>query len=569
MSEVNEAVITLVTDGKSEYQIVLPAKATASETRAAEELVSFIKEISGAELPIVSESQGLPAKAILLGKLRILSEVDVRIAWDWLGEDGYVIQTAAPHLVIAGGPAHGTLFGVYGFLEDHLGCRWYTPSISKIPKQQDIAIGAIEEMQVPAMIYRDLYYAEAMDPIFRARHKMNANLGNFDWSPGIAQIGPLTGGWCHTFFRLCPPEQYLESHPEYFSLIDGERKPHQLCLTNPEVLPIVIENLRKEMAAHPDQKYWAIAPMDNGDPCQCEVCKAVDAREGSPMGNVLEFVNKIAEAFPDKMISTHAYWYTLKAPKNVVPAENVHIMYCSEGNRSRPFVGDPLSVAEVANFKYWTQVASEIYLWDYYIRYGTFITPMPNFASLGPNMQFFVSHGVMGIFAEGSFTPKGEFAELRAYLLAKLIWNPDADVYALMDEFLPVFYGPAAPMVREYIDVMQAKAESLDFPVITNGGVRGHTQGYLSEEMLAKYYAIIDKAEAAVADNPELLPRVQHIRLQVKIVEAIIGYGDLDYRLKVIDEADDLAKRTGVEYFGDFNERPREKFLAELKEKAQ
>jgi hypothetical protein len=568
MSETNDATLTFVSGGQSEYQIVIPAKPSASEQRAAEELAYFIKEISGAELPIVSESQGLPAKAILLGRMRLLSEVDVRIAWDWLGEEGFVITTTAPHLVIAGGPVRGTLYGVYTFLETYLGCRWFTPTVNRIPKQKDIAIDTIDEMQVPALAYREDFYYEAKEPNFQERHKINGlvindHYGGKDQREGIL---PGFGGWAHTFFRLLSPDEYFETHPEYFSLISGERKASQLCLNNPEVLPIVVANLRKAIEAEPDQKYWTVSQMDNPEPCECETCKALDDAEGTPMASVLNFVNKVADEFPDKSISTLAYWYTVKPPKTIEPRKNVHIMYCTGPNRSRPMETDPLSEVERGYFERWAEVSDEMYIWDYVIRYGSFNTPFPNFSSLGPNMQYFVNHRTTGMLVEGAYSPGGEFAELRAYVIAKLLWNPDADVSAHIDDFLASFYGPAAPMVREYIDVMQAQAESFDIPVITNGGIQPHRDGYLSEEMVAKYNAILDRAEAAVANDPELLTRILHLRLTVRTAEIRLGYGSIERRAALLEELADLARRTGVTCFGDFNEYKTEEYIPMLKE---
>ena len=35
----------------------------------------------------------------------------------------------------------------------------------------------------------------------------------------------------------------------------------------------------------------------------------------------------------------------------------------------------------------------------------------------------------------------GDFAELRAYLVSKLMWNPEANVDSLMQHFLHGYYG--------------------------------------------------------------------------------------------------------------------------------
>ncbi len=60
-------------------------------------------------------------------------------------------------------------------------------------------------------------------------------------------------------------------------------------------------------------------------------------------GAMVHFVNKVAEQFPDKVISTLAYQYTRSAPTKIIPKDNVNIMFCSiECNRSMPLISDPI-----------------------------------------------------------------------------------------------------------------------------------------------------------------------------------------------------------------------------------
>ena len=68
----------------------------------------------------------------------------MKIDFAALGDEGFTIQTSGPHLVIAGGRLRGTMYGVYAFLEEVLGCRWYAPGASFIPKKPTIKIGKPE-----------------------------------------------------------------------------------------------------------------------------------------------------------------------------------------------------------------------------------------------------------------------------------------------------------------------------------------------------------------------------------------------------------------------------------------
>ena len=458
-------------------------------------------------------------------------------------------------MVIAGGPIHGTLYGVYTFLEDQIGVRWYSSTVTHIPDKDTITIGRINETQVPAMVYRDNYYADNLDPTFAVRLKQNNK--HIDGIIDDVERGTTSGnGWCHTIFSLIPPDKYFADHPEYFALRDGKRVASEPCLANPEVLKIVVENLRKLMATNPKATYWSVSQMDNGEPCQCEQCKALDDREGTPMGSMLTFVNKVAAQFPNKKITTLAYWYTMAPPKTLKPAKNVHIVFCYDWNGADPFP---------SYLEGWSKIAPpEMYAWHYVIPCHNMIAPWPNIRTLRGQLKDAVDHGIRGMFAEGIMDPGSEFAELRNYILAKSMWNPNCDSEAIIDDFVNGYYGAAGPAIRKYIDAMH------DSCVQSKSVLDGHCWSnafagtFLAPAMLAKYETIFDEAEKAVADDSDLLLRVQHSRMPLMHAELQLGYGDVDYRIKIAERMFDIAKRSNTPYFWDFNNRPADQYRAEV-----
>jgi hypothetical protein len=553
--------LALVKDGRSDYRIVVAEAAAAQEKRAAEELRDFVKQISGATLSIVTDDQPVADKEIMLGPNRHLDSMGARLSFDKLGDEGFTIRTAGPHLIIAGGSARGTLYGVYTFLEDHLGCRWYTPTVSFVPSKWNIVLGEINDTQVPALAYREVYYAEAKERAFAVRQKLNGVVVSVQ-AGEAAPDGVLPGfnGWAHTLFILLPPDKYFGSNPEYFALRDGKRQPTQPCLTNPDVLRIVVENLRKAIEANPKGDYWSVSQMDNGEPCTCDRCKAIDDREGSPAGAVVEFVNKVAAHSPAKTISTLAYWYTMAPPKTVKPAKNVHIMFCMDVNHSPPYYGW---------FEGWSKIAPRMYIWYYVIPCHNFIAPWPNLHLLQPQIKDYVAHGTTGMFIEGGYNAGSEFAELRTYLLAKILWNPNCDAGALMDDFLQGYYGPAATPIRKYIDALRDSAKAAGAVLDGHTWCAHFAGSFLSPTLLARYDPLFDEAEKTVADNPELLLRVQHARMPLMHAELQLRYGDVDARLALAQKLRDYAVRSHTEFFADFNSRPTEQYLSQIMDDLQ
>jgi alpha-glucuronidase len=139
-----EKELTLAEGGRSQYVIVVPENGSPSTRYGAEELQRFLHQMTGVELPIRSDQSPLSAREIVLGPNAHLQPIGVDIDFDALGAEGYRIKTKGHHLIIAGGDLRGTLYGVYCLLEDHLGCRWFTPTVSRIPKHQRLVVPSID-----------------------------------------------------------------------------------------------------------------------------------------------------------------------------------------------------------------------------------------------------------------------------------------------------------------------------------------------------------------------------------------------------------------------------------------
>ena len=542
-------------NGRGDYRIVVPRRRSFDEQRAADELQTTIRQISRAELPIVTDDPTLAKHEIILGRSRHAERLGAHVAYDRLGREGFTIRTVGQRLVIAGGPERGVLYGVYALLETYVGCRWFTPTVSRIPSLRTIEVPAIEDdTQVPAFAYRQVYYAECGDRDFCLHSKLNV-LPSSDPHDLVSPQENSGNGLCHTFFSLCSPDKCFATHPEYFGMWDGQRTPAQLCLSNPDVVDVVVESLREAMRKNPQARIWNVSQMDNGQPCTCPDCKALDDREGGYAATIINFVNQVAAHFPHKTISTLVYWYSMDPPKTVRPVSNVQLIYCVDGDFRGP-VGP--------SFEAFAAMAPELWIWYYCIPCQNIIAPWPNLLSLQHDMKYFAEHGARGIFVEGSYEPGSEFAELRTYLLAKLLWDQDYDVDTGIAEFLDAYYGPAAPMLREYIDAMYKALTDAGDTLDTHCWSRDYAGTFLTPAMCAQYDAIFERAEKVAADEPELLARVQHARAPLMHAEVQLGYGDVDTRIALVEGLQDISARTGIPRYADFGGKPAESYLPAL-----
>ncbi len=83
----------VLADGcKSDYQIVLADNASPSTRHGAEELQTFLAQMTGVKLPIVSDQKPMGPHEIILGDNAHLCQLGVAVDFKSLGLEGYVIQ---------------------------------------------------------------------------------------------------------------------------------------------------------------------------------------------------------------------------------------------------------------------------------------------------------------------------------------------------------------------------------------------------------------------------------------------------------------------------------------------
>jgi hypothetical protein len=496
---------SLVKQGKSGSRIIIPMKEMAIEMNAARVLQDYIHRILGARVRIRSDKRKPKNGEILIGNVNRPELQDVAI--DKLAKDGFLLLNTGNKLIVAGGTEKGVLYGVYTFLEKYLDCRKYSSEVAYVPKQKTIVLDSIEDMQVPCFTFREVYYRDAYDEEYLDWYKLDCH----------GEIGSSRewGFWCHSFSQLLSPEEYSESHPEYFSFYNGKRHPEsQLCLTNPEVLKIVCKNLKSEIDKNSEPLYWSVSQNDNTKYCRCPDCTVLDEQTGTSMGTLLPFINKVAEQFPDKIISTLAYQYTYKPPINIVSGKNVNIMLCNiESPRHVTLEkGDTLFCKDLNG---WGHLTDNIILWDYVIQFPNLLAPFPNLRTLQPNVQYFRKNKVTAVFEQANRETGGEFAELRAYLLAKLLWDPDLNINEVMEDFLSGYYGNASEMIKKYINVLHDEMEQTGAKLSIFGNPVQAKESFLSDSLITAYNQIFDSSEKAVAASPDILMHVKSARASV------------------------------------------------------
>ena len=526
--------VTLVKDGASDDVVVLSKDATPAERWAARELVDHVRQMSGAELKIVDVPPAVPERAVLLGGEAAAAALGLR-GRAALGPEEFVIAPRGERLVVAGGRPRGVLYGVYTLLET-LGCRWWTPTESTIPEKKTIVVPDGEVRRKPAFEYRDMMFGNSWGAAARlwcARNKLNG----FTWEDGavddIARYGGRYkfggGSLVHTYWNVIRQSGQPVTD-DMKALVKGKRSNDQPCLTNPDVLDAMVAGVVKIYRDDPELRFVVIGQHDTRTYCTCESCQKLIDENDSPAGPVIHFANRVAEAVarqvPGAQIATPAYLWSRKPPLHVKPADNVRIVLCPiECDFAHPIAdaGNEWNKAFKDDIEGWARISRNIVIWTYCGNRTHYLLPNPDLDARVANLKFFAANNVSGVFVQGTHRGRAtEFSPLKMWLLAKGLWDADADGKALVREFVQGYYGPAAADVQKYIDLIHSVALKQQFQL----GRRVYMDApFLSPAIIAESESIMRDAERKVAGDADLARRVRLAHAPVLYVLAKRGPG--------------------------------------------
>ncbi len=570
-------------NGESDFVIVTADNADDCILTAADELQTYLEKICGAKLSHIAESEYTEGtKAIVIGETELEKSITA-VDRAKIGADGFQIYSDGEYLLIAGGDSRGTLYGVYTFLEEHLGVRWFTPTLEVVPESKDIVIDAnINRVVQPSFVIRRNDCGGTNDA-YRARTKMNVSF----WKEMPEYGGALTYVlWDVTLDKLVPDALFAE-HPEYFAMTpDGTRTTDHVCLSHPEVLTVAVKNAREAIlnCERETSKHIHIGQKDNINYCHCETCEALYEKYGSVSAPTIIFTNAFADAlddeFPDFTFTFYAYNETdrpptdlsLKCNTNVVPVlcglhkacrshpltecgaldgieyETFEMTYCDP---------EPRVAQDFAN---WVKIADKTYIYDYTINFLNCTQFFSNFETMQSTMKYMHDIGITGYVYNCGDGHCAAFNELRNYLLCKLQWDVDCDVEYHINDFLRAYYGEeAAPYIKEILDIQTAQtkatAHAFDFD--------WHYQaGFYSPYNVTKLDALWKKAlNADITDEQRFNVEVANLSWEYFKANQFIGkYSFLSpFRLKANEELYDAFKAHGIDRVSSFGLIPSDK----------
>ncbi len=518
--------VILIEDGTAKAVIV-----ANGHVEQAEILQAYLEEMTGARIPIREAATGEETAVVLQTVDKVPGASDRPTA-----AQAYRLHTEGNRLVITGASERALKYGVYGFLDDHLGVRFLTPVYDHVPKQMTLVVDELDDVEEPRFQFRGYIYwpnrdAETLEWMYRQR-------------AGGLPVETLTAK--HNFYEYAPPAQFAETHPEWYPLkADGTRQPDWafgLCATNAELAKQFAKHFVGLIEKYPETEVFPAAQGDGFTPCLCDECRALVRAEGTEAAPFVLLLNRVLEiasgSHPDKGLITFAYFDTLPPPKTMRPHEKLWINVVSS-SLSQNQAGDQLNLIEnnPANRDYekalidWCKVAPgrvTVYHWDGLDPGNGEYSEWPTLFPHCENIRFMDRQGVSGLHV-ASRTHNFNWSWLYNYVWHRMLWNPDTDEAAATKEFLRTYYGEkAAPVLWEYLTyVDQARRESgYGAPTVRwQSWPRISRQKLFTPEVAEQMAALFDRAEALAAteSNPVYLQHVQEA-YATSVADVLVGH---------------------------------------------
>jgi hypothetical protein len=466
----------------------------SDEKLAAEEIQSHIEKMSGVRLEIITIREPLNGRLpVFIGSAADSSlDEEIRKRRDDPGSFALVVED--DNIKVRGLSPSGTLFGAYELL-GQIGVRWFMPGELGlvIPKSNSIQIKKQRIFQSPSFKSRRLQGIRAIEWERRMR------LGGlyFPASHGVPGFGHRAS------------KRLFAQHPEYFSLIDGQRKARQLCLSNPEVLRIAIAATKEYFRSNPEADIMGIGANDGRGFCECEKCKELDGGDYDPFGHYpsmtdryIWFFNRILEEikdeFPNKRLGFYAYSVYNRPPVKVVPNPRLVpaialITLCRLHGMDNPIC--PEKSYEQWIIREWGKLVPEVYYRGYWFNLADPGLPFFMIERLKREVPLGEQLGISGWRVEAPY--EWAASTPSRYIACKLMWDHTVDAAALMQDFYEKFFGSAARPMQRYIELMSGALYDADY----HTGSSWDMPHIYNEEIRAKAREVLQQAARLVSDS--------------------------------------------------------------------
>ncbi len=473
--------IVIAQGGTPQMTIMVPNNASSDLQASADELVSFLNQITGSSFQQTTYDPAVgPNAGIVLGR-----GTDLAIT-DELPEPGTNIKTREHHQISTGNTGSyifltGTTDlavrnAVYDFLEQ-LGCRWYfasanwsiIPELSTLQWTSPSLIRSKNVTMGQKSIAMNIYIDD--EPDFKMRHiwaeyakstgEWGTNYLDFEiWGDRNRNNQGISISAAHAYGKISSwAADEGTWNNDYWSLIDGVRVTNsQFCVSNTSLQQLCKDYAIDYFNDNPDSDCVSIEPNDGSAWCECASCQAIqNISTGFVTDRTILLSNYVAGQIPSgKYVGQYAYNMHSAIPVTQTPAANLYVLVALGFTHGV----DPNDLVAL-----WSPLLQnmgirdyfDVFVWGYNMPGGAKVS---NLNWLQDNLPFYYINkaDVYNSESTNSWGPNG----LGFYIANKLMWDINADVDSLKQEFLDKCFGSAAETMEEFYDLID---QSHPYPV--------------------------------------------------------------------------------------------------------
>lgn len=524
-SQTTATSLPVIENGRANAAIYVGNDESLITIASAAEMASYLGQMTGQAVEKISNDKSVSDRPLIIigADNAVARTLALDKAIKDLSADGFIIRTVGRNVIIAGATPRGTMYGVNWFLDHSLGIKWLSPGVTYVPHPSAITLPVLNERQEPRFAYRELLIAEAQDKRWRQHNLLNGESHGPSYEPTPAAINSWNKSWfwrtnSATFFELLPQAQYEKTHPDWYA--GG-----QLAMMNKAMRSAIAAAIVKRLRQIPDyQNVWyAVSDQDWGWDLDKDSKAFADSHGRTAAAPRLDMMIDVAQqvrsALPGAKLAFNAYHWSFTPPTGItVPDFLLVYPMTIQVDYSQPLNG-PKNQSIADGIKQWSAISQNVLVWDHIANFGGFIQPTPNILPIAQSIQWLATlPHVGGYFAEGSWDTRGsEFAALRGWVFSRLLWNPNQDVHKLIAEFCDLYYGPAGPVISQYIAMSHEKI------LQTGDRLTEKTQVDMKmydEDFIVRASHLFDQAQR-LSKGTIFEPRVREARIPVDYVALV------------------------------------------------
>ncbi len=490
--------LALSVGGKALLPIVISKDASSNVLAVANELAEYLGRIAETKFRVTT---GDGSSGIVLGTLAefpnasLVKPLEIRNTFD--GREAFAIRTEKNRLLLIGATDLGASHAAMRLLE-HLGCRWFFPAKEWeiVPAQKTLSV-ALEESDRPRILARRIWYGYGAFND-KGHPRGGSVLKDYEaWTRHNRMASSFRVYAGHAWQAIIADNKKgFAEHSEFLALVKGQRKGPQLCVSQPEVKRLAVEWALKFFEKNPDREMVSMECSDGYGQCECDDCKKL----GTVSDRVFTLANHVARAvrekFPGKLVGCLAYAEHSEPPSFALEP-NVYVQLTAGFTQGR------YTFDELVDF--WPQKAKAMGFYEYFSVWLWDFDRLPggnggNLTHIRSRIDRYVNAGATSFDAESG---NNWGVHGRGYYIAnKLLWNPDADMNALLADFYEKAFGPGAPAMKRYYERVAVDNKPL-----------------LSRGLVGEAFGDVDEAARLAKNRPDVLARLDQLKHYLRYVQ--------------------------------------------------